>query len=432
MAEQAKVPKVEGSNARHGRAAFTFIFVTVLLDMLALGVFVPVFPKLIEQFEHGNMGAAAQQNGIFAFIWAAMQFFFAPVLGVLSDRFGRRPVILLSNLGMGFDYLLMAWAPSLNWLFLGRVISGITSATYPTSAAYVADVTPENQRAAKFGMLGAAFGLGFIIGPAVGGFLGGFGLRYPFWAAGILSLLNAAYGFFVLPESLPPERRSPVFSFSRANPVGSLKLLRSHPELAGLACALFFHYLAHESLPSMWVIYTDYKFHWDARLTGLVLAAIGIGSSLVSAVLISLAIKRLGELRTLFTGLFFGILGFGVYAAAPNTAIFVFGCVLVSLWGLAGPAMQGLMSRRVGPSEQGQLQGANMGLLSVAGMVAPIVFTQVFSLSIPKLPGAPYWLASALMAGSFLVVWRVFRGFTAPSTAAEGAAGTRSRIGRSP
>ena len=318
MPEQANAHKIAGLGARHGRAAFAFIFITVLLDMLALGLFVPVFPKLIEQFEHGNMGAAAKQNGLFAFIWAAMQFVFAPLLGVVSDRFGRRPVVLLSNLGMGFDYLLMAWAPTLNWLFLGRVISGITSATYPTGAAYIADVTPENERAAKFGMLGAAFGLGFIIGPAVGGFLGGFGLRYPFWAAGILSLLNAAYGFFVLPESLPPERRSPTFSFSRANPFGSLKLLRSHPELAGLACALFLHYLAHESLPSMWVIYTDYKFHWDARLTGLVLAAIGIGSSLVSAVLISLAIKRLGELRTLFAGQLFGVLGFAVYAAAPT------------------------------------------------------------------------------------------------------------------
>jgi DHA1 family tetracycline resistance protein-like MFS transporter len=404
---------------RHGRAAFAFIFVTVLLDMLALGVIVPVLPKLIVQFEHGDMGAATKQVGVFAFIWAAMQFLFAPVLGVLSDRFGRRPVVLLSNLGLGFDYLLMAWAPTLNWLFLGRVISGITAATFPTGAAYIADVTPENERAAKFGMLGAAFGLGFIIGPALGGLLGGFGLRYPFWAAGALSLLNASYGFFILPESLPPERRTPFFSFRKANPVGSLNLLRSHPELAGLSCALFLHYLAHESLPSIWVLYTDFRYHWGAGLTGLVLAAIGVGSSIVSAALISLAIKRLGELRTLFTGLLFGILGFATYAAAPNTLVFVIGCPLVSLWGLAGPAMQGLMSRRVGPSEQGQLQGANTSLFGVAGMIAPIVFTQIFAVSIPRFPRTPYWLASLLLLGSFATVWFVFRTVTSQSAMVE-------------
>lgn len=406
---------------RHGRAAFVFIFITVLLDMLALGVIVPVLPKLIVQFEHGDMGTAAKQLGVFAFIWAAMQFVFAPVIGVLSDRFGRRPVVLLSNFGLGFDYLLMAWAPTLSWLFLGRVISGITSATFPTGAAYIADVTPEDQRAAKFGMLGAAFGLGFVVGPALGGLLGSFGLRYPFWAAGVLSLLNAAYGFFILPESLPPERRSPSFSLRKANPIGSLNLLRSHPELAGLACALFLHYLAHESLPSIWVIYTDYRYHWSPGMTGGVLAAIGVASSIVSAALISRAIKRLGELRTLFTGLLFGVLGFAVYTVAPNTAIFIIGCPLVSLWGLAGPAVQGLMSRRVGPSEQGQLQGANTSLFGVAGMIAPIIFTQIFAVAIPRLPGAPFGLASLLLAGSFVTVWFVFRGMASPSAVAEGA-----------
>lgn len=417
MPEQNNAPINPGP--RHGRAAFTFIFVTVLLDMLALGVIVPVMPKLIVQFEHGDMGAAARQVGVFAFIWAAMQFLFAPVLGVLSDRFGRRPVVLLSNFGLGFDYLLMAWAPTLSWLFLGRVISGITGATYPTAAAYIADVTPEDKRAAKFGMLGAAFGLGFIIGPAFGGLLGGFGLRYPFWAAGALSLLNAAYGFFILPESLPPERRVPSFSLGKANPIGSLILLRSHPELAGLACALLLHYLAHESLPSIWVLYTDYRYHWGPQLTGWVLAAIGVGSSIVSAALTSLAIRKLGELRTLFTGLFFGVVGFATYSIAPNTLIFVIGCPLVSLWGLTGPAMQGLMSRRVGPSEQGQLQGASTSLLGVAGMLGPVVFTQIFATAIPKFPGAPFGLASILLAGSFVTAWVVFRAVVGRSAVAE-------------
>jgi DHA1 family tetracycline resistance protein-like MFS transporter len=405
------IPAAQG--AGHGRAAFAFIFVTVLLDMLALGVIVPVLPKLIIRFEHGDMSMAATQTGFFAFVWAAMQFVFAPVMGALSDRFGRRPVVLLSNFGLGCDYLLMAVAPTLSWLFIGRVISGITTASFPTANAYIADVTPPEQRAAKFGMLGAAFGLGFVVGPAVGGLLGGFGLRYPFWAAAGLSLANALYGFFILPESLPKERRA-AFSVQRANPIGALKLLRSHPELFGLATAMFLYYNAHEALPSMFVLYTDYRYHWSTQLTGLALAGVGIGSTIVSALLISLAIRKMGELRTLYTGLTCGLAGFATFAVAPTTAIFVIGIPLLSLWGLSSPPMQSLMSRRVGPSEQGQLQGALMSLFGVAGMIAPLVFTQVFAAAIsPRwglhLPGAPYWLAAALMVGSLSIAWNVTR-----------------------
>jgi MFS transporter, DHA1 family, tetracycline resistance protein len=397
----------------HGRAAFAFIFVTVLLDMLALGIIVPVLPKLIIRFEHGNMSMAATQTGVFAFVWAAMQFVFAPVMGALSDRFGRRPVVLLSNFGLGCDYIMMAVAPTLSWLFLGRVISGITSASFPTANAYIADVTPAEQRAAKFGMLGAAFGLGFIIGPALGGVLGGMGLRYPFWAAAGLSLANAAYGFFILPESLPKERRA-AFSLRKANPLGSLKLLRSHPELFGLACAMFLYYNAHEALPSMFVIYTDYRYHWTPQLTGWALAGVGVGSTIVSAALISPVIKRLGEIRTMFTGMLCGVAGFAFFALAPSTAIFAIGIPLLSLWGLASPAVQALMTKRVGPSEQGQLQGALMSLFGVAGMIGPLVFTQIFALAIApsrsvQFPGAPYWLASALLAGSLLLAWNATR-----------------------
>jgi DHA1 family tetracycline resistance protein-like MFS transporter len=410
MTEPQAIP--EGpptAGPRHGRAAFAFIFVTVLLDMLALGIIVPVLPKLIIRFEHGNMSMAATQTGVFAFVWAAMQFVFAPVMGALSDRFGRRPVVLLSNFGLGCDYIMMAVAPTLSWLFLGRVISGITSASFPTANAYIADVTPAEQRAAKFGMLGAAFGLGFIIGPALGGMLGGMGLRYPFWAAAGLSLANAAYGFFILPESLPKERRA-AFSLRKANPMGSLKLLRSHRELFGLATAMFLYYNAHEALPSMFVIYTDYRYHWSAQLTGWALAGVGVGSTIVSAALISLAIKRLGEIRTMFTGMLCGVAGFAFFALAPSTAIFVIGIPFLSLWGLASPAMQALMTKRVGPSEQGQLQGALMSLFGVAGMIGPLVFTQVFALAIApsravQFPGAPYWLAAALLAGSLLLAW---------------------------
>ena len=409
--EGPPIPAVQALS--HGRAAFAFIFVTVLLDMLALGIIVPVLPKLIIRFEHGDMSMAATQTGIFAFVWAAMQFVFAPVMGALSDRFGRRPVVLLSNFGLGCDYLLMALAPTLSWLFVGRVISGITAASFPTANAYIADVTPPENRAAKFGMLGAAFGLGFVVGPALGGMLGGMGLRYPFWAAAILSLANALYGFFILPESLPKQRRA-AFSFRKANPMGALKLLRSHPELLGLATAMFLYYNAHEALPSMFVIYTDYRYHWGTQLTGWALAGVGVGSTIVSAVLISLAVRKLGELRTLFTGMVCGMAGFATFAFAPSTAIFLIGIPLLSLWGLTNPPMQSLMSRRVGGSEQGQLQGALMSLFGVAGMIAPLVFTQVFAVAIsPRwgfhLPGAPYWLASALMVGSFAIAWSVTR-----------------------
>jgi DHA1 family tetracycline resistance protein-like MFS transporter len=355
------------------------------------------------------------------FVFAAMQFVFAPVVGMLSDRFGRRPVILMSNFGLGCDYLLMALAPSLSWLLLGRFISGITSSSIPTANAYIADVTPQEQRAAKFGMLGAAFGLGFVIGPAIGGFLGGYGLRYPFWAAACLSLANACYGFFILPESLPRERRA-VFSLGKANPAGSLKLLRSHPALLGLASAIFLHYLAHESLPSMYVLYVDYRYHWGARLTGYALAAVGVCSSVVSAALIRMSTKRFGEVRTLFAGFLFGISGFALFAGATTTTVFLIGCPLISLWGLAGPSMQALMSRRVGASEQGQLQGALASLFGIAGMIGPLMFSEIFAFAVAQehsfnFPGAPYWLATALLSGSLLIASVVTRPVVHPLTA---------------
>jgi MFS transporter, DHA1 family, tetracycline resistance protein len=416
-------PPVPSGGKAHGRAAFAFIFITVALDMVALGIIIPVLPRLIVQFEHGDMGKAATQTGVFAFVWAAMQFIFAPVMGALSDRFGRRPVVLLSNFGLGCDYVLMALAPTLSWLFVGRVISGITAASIPTANAYIADVTPEEQRAAKFGMLGAAFGLGFIVGPAIGGFLGGYGLRYPFWASAILSLANWLYGLLILPESLPKDRRSP-FSVKRANPLGALKLLRSHPELAGLAVAMFLYYNAHESLPSMYVLYTDYRYHFTPQLTGYAFTGVGVGSTIVSAFLISFAIKKLGEARTLYTGWLCGLAGFAVLAAAPTTAISLISIPLLSLWGLGSPAMQSLMTKRVSKSEQGQLQGALMSMFGVAGMIAPLVFTEIFAVAIsPKwgihLPGAPYWLAALLMLGSLAIAVGVLRRASAGVPAAQ-------------
>lgn len=395
------------------KAAFAFIFVTVALDMLALGIMVPVLPKLIIQFEGGDIVRAAAATGLFGFSWAAMQFVFSPVLGALSDRYGRRTVILLSNFGLGLDYVLMALAPSLSWLFMGRIVSGITASSFSTAGAYISDVTPAEGRAARFGMLGAAFGLGFVVGPAVGGLLGAYNLRLPFWVAAGLSLANAAYGFFVLPESLPPERRSPL-KWRKANPVGALALLHSHPQLFGLSIATFLYYVAHEVLPSMFVLYTDYRYHWNARTVGLALAAVGVGSTLVSGGLVRPAVKRFGEEGALLTGLLFGAAGFALYGWAPTGAFFWLGIPLVSIWGLAGPAMQGLMTRVVGPSEQGQLQGALSSLRGVTGMLGPILFTQTFAAAIDvrhafKLPGAPYLLASLLLLASLGWARRVIR-----------------------
>jgi DHA1 family tetracycline resistance protein-like MFS transporter len=409
------------------RAAFAFIFVTVLLDMLALGIMVPVLPKLIVELENGDIVNAAKVSGEFGLAWAAMQFVGSPVLGALSDRFGRRPIVLLSNFGLGFDYLLMALAPNLSWLFVGRIISGITAASFPTASAYIADVTPPEKRAASFGMLGAAFGLGFVIGPAVGGVLGGVSLRLPFWVAGGLSIVNACYGMFVLPESLPKDKRAPL-SFAKASPIGAIALLGSTRALVGLAAATFLYSIAHESLPSMFVLYTDYRFHFSPTMVGVSLAIVGVCSTIVAAALVGPCVKRFGELATLSAGLVFGGIGFGLYALAPTTWLFLAGMPFVSLWGLAGPSMQALMSRSVGATAQGKLQGAVSSLRGITGMIGPIVFTQSFAFFVGPttpilLPGFPYLLAAALLVVSLGVALVVPKANPAQADAEEGAVG---------
>jgi DHA1 family tetracycline resistance protein-like MFS transporter len=395
------------------RAAFAFIFVTVLLDMMALGVIIPVLPKLIKAFMGGDTVSAAHVVGYFGFAWALMQFVFQPILGALSDRFGRRPVIILSNVGLGLDYILMAVAPNLWFLFVGRLISGITAASFSTAGAYIADVTPPEKRAARFGLLGAAFGLGFVIGPAVGGLLGEVNLQLPFWGAAVLSLINATYGFLVLPESLARERRA-AFSWRRANPIGSIKLLGSNPVLARLAVAGFLQRFAHGSLPSMFVLYADYRYGWSAKAVGLTLAAVGVSQMIVSGGLVRPAIARLGERGTMMLGLTSGTIGFALYGFAPTGAIFLLALPLVALWGLANPAIQSLATRRVGPSEQGQLQGAQSSLGGIADMIGPLLFSQVFAAAIAShaaihLPGAPYYLAALLVAGALFVCWQITR-----------------------
>jgi MFS transporter, DHA1 family, tetracycline resistance protein len=407
------VLRQQGSFAGHGRAAFVFIFVTVLLDMLALGIIVPVLPALVVSFRGGDTASAATIYGLFGTTWAAMQFMFSPVLGSLSDRFGRRRVILLSNFGLGFDYMLMALAPSLWWLFAGRVISGITSSSFPTAMAYIADVTEPDERAAKFGALGVAFGVGFIVGPALGGVLGDVSLRAPFWGAAALSLANATYGFFILPESLPPDRRSP-FHWRRANPIGAVRMLRSHPRLFALGCASFLSMLAHDSLPITFVLYTNYRYGWGQKMVGLVLAMVGVASIVVQGGLVGRMVAWLGERNAMAVGFLSGAIGMAVYGFAPTGTLFLAGIVLTALYGLSTPSLQSLMTRRVAATEQGQLQGAIGSMNGVANMIAPVLFTTIFAAAIGRfrdvhLVGAPFLLAAGFLISALSVGWMVTR-----------------------
>ncbi len=388
-------------------AAVGFIFVTILLDMLSIGMILPILPKLIESFSNNNTADAARIYGLFGTAWALMQFVASPVLGGLSDHFGRRPVILLSNLGLGLDYVLMALAPSLGWLFLGRVISGITAASISTAFAYIADVTPAEKRAAVFGKVGAAFGLGFIIGPAMGGLLGGVDPRLPFWVAAGMSLCNALYGLFVLPESLPPERRSP-FRWRSANPVGAVRLLGSNSRLAAMAVVEFCAEVAHVALPAIFVLYASYRYGWSETRIGLALAFVGVCTAIVQGGLVGPAVKRLGERNAQIIGYGGGALGFLIYALAPTGALFWIGIPVMTLWGIAGPATSGMMTRLVSSEQQGQLQGAMTSVKSIAELIGPFLFTLIFAYFIGgnaplELPGAPFLLAGALLLVSVAV-----------------------------
>jgi len=424
MAEATTTPTSSRPGA--GRAAFVFILVTVLFDFLAFGIIAPVLPNLIIQFEGGNIARAAAITGYFGFAWALMQFIFSPILGAWSDRFGRRPVILISCFGLGLDYIFMALAPSLKWLLVGRIISGITASNISSAFAYVTDVTPPEKRAKQFGYLAASFGMGFIIGPAVGGFLGNINLRFPFWAAAALSLANAMYGLFVLPESLPKERRSKS-AWHMANPLGSLTLLRSHRQLFGLATVMTLFYLAQQSLPAVFVIYTQYRYAWTKGDVGLSLAVVGVSTSIVSGMLVGPFVRRFGERRSVVSGLTFGTLGFLSFAFAPHGWMFLCAIPFLGLWGIAGPSVQSLMSRRVDPTSQGKLQGAINSIRAISGMIGPLLFTQVLAIAIsPRIPihfpGAPYFLAALLLFSSLLLAVYVTRPSAAAQPSAQAAA----------
>jgi DHA1 family tetracycline resistance protein-like MFS transporter len=398
--------------SRRRKATITFIFVTAVLDVVSMGIVIPVLPVLIEDFT-GSNARAGVINGIFVALWALMQFVASPIIGALSDQYGRRPVILLSSAGLAADYVLMALAPNLWWLALGRIIAGITSASFTTVYAYMADITAPSQRARAYGLMGAAYSGGFIAGPLLGGLLGEISPRAPFWAAAAMGGVAFLYGLMILPESLPRERRM-RFSWDRAHPFGAMKLLRSQAELPALATINFLLYFAHHVLPAVFVLYVGYRYHWHPWEVGAVLAVVGALDVVTQGVLVGPIVKRIGEWRTMIIGLVGGALGIACMGLAPTTMLFMLALIPDALWGLATPTLQSLMTRRVSESQQGQLQGATMCVTSIAGVLSPLFFGGIYALSVgdnPLLPtpGAAFLVAALVLLIAAALAWRVTR-----------------------
>lgn len=393
------------------KAALAFIFITVLIDVIAFGVIIPVLPHLVQQFVGGDTSVAAYWTGVFAFAFSLVQFFSAPIQGALSDRYGRRPVILLSCLGLGLDFVLMALAPSLAWLFVGRIISAVTSASFTTANAYIADVVPAERRAKSYGMIGAAFGLGFIVGPLIGGVLGDIDHRLPFWCAASLALLNFLYGLFVLPESHPLERRSKAFDWKHAKPMGGVKMLREYPHIWGLVAVVFLANFAHYVYPSTFVLFADAAYGWKEKQAGYVLAVVGVLSVIVNVMVVGRMVKALGERRAMMLGLACGTAGFVVYGLAGSGWLFLLGLPISALWAVAAPATMALVTQQVPAEVQGRIQGSLSSLVSLAGIVAPALFAGAFGFFIGpgapvRLPGVSFLLAALLLGIAAVVAWR--------------------------
>jgi DHA1 family tetracycline resistance protein-like MFS transporter len=392
------------------RAALLFIFLTVLFDVIAFGIIGPVLPKLVVTFLGGRTADAAAIFGIFGTVFALMQFVCSPILGILSDRFGRRPVLLASTFGSVIDFCVMALAPTLGWLFVGRVVSGATTASFPIAGAYIADITPPEKRTAGFSMIWAAFGLGFVIGPAIGGVLGDINPRLPFWVAAGVALANFLYGTFVLPESLPAERRSTRLAWERANPVGSLRFLRAHRDLLSLAATGFLSFLAQQALPNIFVLYGIFRFGWSTRTIGLTLAMVGLSQLIVSGGLVARIVPRIGERAAALAGLALGAAGFLIYAFSAQGWQFWIGIPIMAFWGLAA-SVQSMMTHRVPPTAQGELQGALNSVRGIGMLVAPSLFTLTLAYFIGPgigwhLPGAPWFLAAVLLLAALTLAWR--------------------------
>lgn len=408
------LPVAPGETPERGRWAVLFIFITVLLDIMALGLVAPILPGLVREFVDENTSQAAVIFGVFNAVFALMQFFCSPLVGALSDRFGRRPMILASNIGLGLSYAAMAWAPNLMWLFIGRVLSGVTGASFSIASAYVADTTTPEKRAGAFGLLGAAFGLGLVIGPGLGGVLGAHGARLPLYVAAAFSLANAIYGFFALPESLPKSMRL-AFSWRRANPIGALVLLRRHPELFGLAGVSFVSTLAQVSLPSTIVLYATYRYGWTVQTLGITLTLVGIALVVAQVLVVPRAIHWIGNRWSIVAGLGFGAAGMVIAGTAPSGDILWLGIPVLALWGIWGPAAQAIMTRHVTAAEQGQLQGATSSLTGMAELAGPLIFPFVFAWFVRSgqpvfLSGAPFILAALLLVLAAAWAWWTTRG----------------------
>ena len=400
--------------ASSAKAAIRFIFITILIDVIGFGIIIPVFPKLIEQLIHGDISEASKWGGWLTFAYAIMQFIFAPVLGNLSDKYGRRPVLLFSLAGFGIDYILLSIAPTIGWLFVGRIIAGITGASFTTASAYIADISDDDNRAQNFGMIGAAFGVGFIIGPVLGGILGEISARLPFIVAACLALLNTLYGYFVLPESLDKEHRRP-FSWKRANPLGSLLQLRKYPSIGGLIGSLILVYIAAHAVQSTWTFINIEKFHWSEAMIGYSLGMVGILIAVVQGGLIRFINPKLGNERSVYIGLILYAVGLILFAFASQTwMMFVF-LIPYCFGGICGPALQSIISGEVPKNEQGELQGALTSLMSATSIIGPLVMTYLFAhftsnKSSIRFPGAPFLLGAILMLVSALIAYYALHG----------------------
>jgi DHA1 family tetracycline resistance protein-like MFS transporter len=390
--------------------ALLFIFITVLVDVIGLGIIIPIVPKLIENLTGLGINEASKYGGWLLFSFAIMQFIFSPILGGLSDRFGRRPILLLSLFGLGLDYVFHAFAPSIAWLFVGRIIAGIMGASFSTATAYIADISSPEKRAQNFGVIGAAFGLGFIIGPVIGGISSKWGTNVPFLIAAGLTLLNVIYGYFVLPESLSKENRR-AFDWKRANPISSLQNLKKYPVVSGLVVSLVLTFIASHAVQSNWSFYTIYKFNWTPEIVGYSLAVVGVLVAIVQGLVIRKIIPRLGEVKSIYLGMSFSALGLLLFGLASESwMMFVF-LIPYCLGGIAGPSIQGVISSQVPDNEQGELQGALTSLMSLCGVFGPLLMTNLFAFATAKnsvfqVPGAPFFLASCLTLISFYLSYR--------------------------
>lgn len=390
-----------------------FIFVTLLLDVLGIGLIIPILPRLVESFVGNDMVTAARLYGALGALYALMQFVCAPIIGSLSDRFGRRKVILVSLFASAIEYGILVFAPNITWLFIGRILTGITGANYSAAMAYVADVSAPEKRAANFGLMGAAFGIGFIAGPALGGLLGGYDLRAPFVAAGLLTLLNWLYGCFVLPESLAPENRR-AFSWGRSNPVGAFLAFKHHPAAIELAATFFLLHLAHQVFPATWVLYTEYRYAWSPFETGLSLTVVGIVYAVVQGGLTRVAVRRLGERKTILIGMAIAAIAYVGYGSATAGWMVYATLCFGAFSGVTMPTIQSVVSRQVGADEQGRLQGALVSLASVTGILGPAIATGLFSYFISdkaprKLPGMPYYFSALLVISAAFTVVHALR-----------------------